>query len=164
MLWWFVGALTLLPLLTGHAPDYATARAGTLLGSFVGHVVYGAIVGALYALVDGAWIWLFERTDPLAREARGPGTLVAGSLARGAVASLGGGLIFSLVMAATGELTQVARLVVAHPPRSGSSFISRSRRSSAPRTVCSSTMRRPTTRARSVGAPRTARSGGSSAR
>ncbi len=111
MLWWFVGALTLLPLLTGHAPDYATARAGALFGSFVGHVVYGAIVGALYALVDGTWIWLFERSDPLAREPRGPGTLVASSLARGAVASVGGGLLFSLIMIATGELTTVARLV-----------------------------------------------------
>ena len=117
--WWFVGALTLLPLLTRHTPDYTTAHAGALFGSFVGHVVYGAIVGALYALVDGIWIWLFERTDPLEREARGAGSVAAGSLARGAVASLAGGLLFSIVMVATGELTQVARLVGGTSPALG---------------------------------------------
>ena len=111
VLWWFVGALTLLPLLTGTAVDYAPAHVATLYGSFVGHVVYGLIVGLLYAFVDGIWIWLFERSDPLAREAEGSGRIALASLGRGAIASVIGGLLFSVVMAATGSLGRVAQLV-----------------------------------------------------
>jgi uncharacterized membrane protein YagU involved in acid resistance len=111
ILWWFAGALTLLPLIRGTAPDWTFVHAASLFGSLVGHIVYGLIVGLLYAIVDGGWFWLFERSDPLNRAAEGLGTRGLSSLARGAVASLAGGLLFSVVMFETGTLARVAQIV-----------------------------------------------------
>jgi hypothetical protein len=106
-----VGALTLLPLISGHVPDWTYAHAAPLFGSLVGHIVYGLIVGLLYAAVDGAWIWLFERSDPPNREIEGSGVSALSALVRGAAASVIGGLLFSIVMLMTGTLPRVARIV-----------------------------------------------------
>lgn len=111
IIWWFVGPLTLLPLISGHAPDWSYTHAALLFGSLVGHIVYGLIVGVLFSAVDGAWTWLFERSDPLNREIEGSGVSALSALARGAVASVIGGLLFSIVMAQTGTLPRVARIV-----------------------------------------------------
>lgn len=119
VLWWFLGPLTLLPLLEGARPVWSVAHAAELFGSLVGHIVYGIIVGVLYALVDDFWRWLFERSDPLNRQAEGAGVLTLSSIARGAVASMVGGLLFSVVMIRTGELTRVAQLVGAHSSVTG---------------------------------------------
>ncbi len=119
VLWWFVGPLTLLPLLSGAPLDWSAAHAGTLFGSLVGHIVYGLIVGLLYAMVDGTWFWLFERSDPLNRQAEGAGTVALSSLARGAAASVIGGLLFSVVMLETGALQRAAQLVGAHSVAAG---------------------------------------------
>jgi uncharacterized membrane protein YagU involved in acid resistance len=50
VLWWFLGPLTLLPVLLGRpvAWDVATARA--LVPSLLGHLVYGAVTAAVLAL------------------------------------------------------------------------------------------------------------------
>lgn len=111
MLWWFVGALTLLPILAGSPAEWSYRHAAALFGSLVGHIIYGLIVGLLYATVDGLWVWLFERSDPLQRAAEGSGHIALSSIARGGVASLVGGLLFSVVMFATGSLGRVAGLV-----------------------------------------------------
>lgn len=109
--WWFLGALTLLPLFLGKQPDWTYVHAAGLFGSLVGHIVYGLIVGLLYAALDGTWIWLFERSDPLNRAMEGSGSVALSSLWRGAAASLVGALLFSVVMFATGSLTRVAQIV-----------------------------------------------------
>lgn len=119
IVWWFVGALTLLPLLSGRVPDWTYAHAAALFGSLVGHVVYGLIVGVLYAFVDTAWTWLFERSDPLNREIEGSGVSALSALVRGATASISGGLLFGIVMLATGTLPRVARMVGATSPALG---------------------------------------------
>jgi uncharacterized membrane protein YagU involved in acid resistance len=111
IVWWFVGALTLLPLISGLEPDWTYTQAAARFGSLVGHIIYGLIVGLLYAAVDGAWTWLFERTDPLNREIEGSGVSALSALARGAAASLIGGLLFSIVMVMKGTLPRVARIV-----------------------------------------------------
>jgi uncharacterized membrane protein YagU involved in acid resistance len=111
IVWWFVGALTLLPLISGRVPDWTYAHAASLFGSLVGHIVYGLIVGLFYAVVDGAWTWLFERSDPLNREIEGSGVSALSALVRGAAASVIGGLLFSIVMLMTGTLPRVARIV-----------------------------------------------------
>ncbi|MBV8637843.1 MAG: hypothetical protein JO322_07130 [Candidatus Eremiobacteraeota bacterium] len=112
--WWFVGPLTMLPLLLGTRPEWTAEHAGMLFGSLIGHIIYGLIVGLLYAIVDSIWLWLFERSDPLNRQAEGSGTVALSSLWRGAAASLIAGLLFSIIMAETGALTRVAQLVGAH--------------------------------------------------
>ena len=54
--WWFLGPLTLMPLFMGMGlgVNWNAAAAVTMLPSLMGHLVYGAILGASYA-------WLRER-------------------------------------------------------------------------------------------------------
>jgi uncharacterized membrane protein YagU involved in acid resistance len=111
ILWWFLGPLTLLPILRGDLPDWSYQQGGALFGSLVGHVIYGLLLGLVYAALDRLWVGFFYDSDPINREVEGPGTRTLRSLGRGAVASLAGGLLFSLVMVATGALPQIANLV-----------------------------------------------------
>src|SRR5262249_2361714 len=50
--WWFLGPLTLLPLLQGQPLDWSYEHASDLYGSLVGHIVYGLLVGLVYAVTD----------------------------------------------------------------------------------------------------------------
>lgn len=111
ILWWFLGPLTLLPVLQGSLPDWSYAEGSALFGSLVGHVIYGLLVGLVYAALDRLWVGFFHDSDPINREAEGPGKYTLRSLGWGAAASLVGGLLFSLVMVATGFLPRVADLV-----------------------------------------------------
>ena len=117
--WWFLGPLTLLPILQGNAPDWSPGRGGELFGSLVGHAIYGLLVGLVYAALDRLWVGFFHGSDPINREPEGPATTTLRSLGRGAVASLAGGLLFSLVMASTGTLPDVAGLMGGTSPAFG---------------------------------------------
>jgi uncharacterized membrane protein YagU involved in acid resistance len=119
LFWWFLGPLTLLPILVGEPVDWSYERGSALFGSLVGHVIYGLLVGVIYAALDRLWVGFFVGTDPLNREVEGPGARTLGSLTRGAAASLAGGLLFSLVMLATGFLPRVAALVGGSSPALG---------------------------------------------
>lgn len=111
LLWWFLGPLTLLPLLLGNPLDWSYERGSALFGSLVGHVIYGLLVGAIYAFLDRLWQGFFVESDPLNREPEGAGARTLRSITWGATASIVGGLLFSLVMLATGALPRVAGLV-----------------------------------------------------
>jgi uncharacterized membrane protein YagU involved in acid resistance len=117
--WWFLGPLTLLPILQGSTPDWSYERGAALFGSLVGHAIYGLLLGLIYAALDRLWVGFFYSSDPLNREVEGPGTRTLRSLGWGAAASLAGGLLFSLVMVATGFLPQVANLVGGTSPALG---------------------------------------------
>jgi len=111
VLWWFIGPLTLLPLLLGKPIDWSVARGSELFGSLVGHIIYGLIVGLTYATLDRLWIGFFHESDPINREVEGVGSRSLQSLGRGALASLAGGLVFSLIMISIGALPRVAAIV-----------------------------------------------------
>ncbi|MBV9911846.1 MAG: hypothetical protein JOZ93_04685 [Sinobacteraceae bacterium] len=111
LLWWFIGPLTLLPVLQGQAVDWSWQHASSLFGSLVGHVVYGLLVGVIYAMVNRVWVGFFIESDPINREVHGPATRTLQSLAWGALASLGGGVLFGLVMLSSGALPRVAALM-----------------------------------------------------
>jgi uncharacterized membrane protein YagU involved in acid resistance len=115
-LWWFLGPLTLLPVLQGSAPDWSYEQGGALFGSLVGHVIYGLLLGLVYAVLDRLWVGFFFDSDPINREVEGPGKRTLRSLGWGALASLAGGLLFSLVMVATGVLPMIANLVGGSSP------------------------------------------------
>jgi uncharacterized membrane protein YagU involved in acid resistance len=117
--WWFLGPLTLLPILLGSTPDWSYERGASLFGSLVGHIIYGLLLGLVYAALDRLWVGFFYDTDPINREVEGPGIRTLHSLGWGAAASLAGGLLFSLVMVATGFLPQVASLVGGSSPALG---------------------------------------------
>jgi uncharacterized membrane protein YagU involved in acid resistance len=119
LFWWFLGQLTLLPLLQGEAPDWSTERGAALFGSLVGHVIYGLIVGLIYALFDRLWVGFFIESDPLNRMPEGPGSRTLRSLGWGLIGSLAGGLAFGVAMASTGTLSRVAGLVGSTSPALG---------------------------------------------
>jgi uncharacterized membrane protein YagU involved in acid resistance len=116
ILWWFLGPLTIMPIWQGNPLDWSYERGSALFGSLVGHIVYGLIVGLIYAAVDRLWVGFFTESDPINREPEGPGSRVLYSLQWGAVASLAGGVLFSLVVLATGVLPTVANLVGGSSP------------------------------------------------
>src|SRR5262249_24870697 len=95
----------------GHGPDGSYLHGGELFGSLVGHIVYGLIVGLIYAAVDKLWLGFFKESDPINREPEGPGSRVLHSLVYGALASLVGGLLFTLVLLVIGFLPKVANIV-----------------------------------------------------
>jgi uncharacterized membrane protein YagU involved in acid resistance len=108
--WWFLGQLTLLPVAAGFPLDWSAERGSDLFGSLVGHILYGLILGVTYATLERVWVRLFIQSDPLNREAEGPGIRFLRSLEWGALAGLVGGLISSPVMLATGILPRIAGL------------------------------------------------------
>jgi uncharacterized membrane protein YagU involved in acid resistance len=119
LLWWFLGPLTILPLGQGVPINWSYTHGAELFGSLVGHVVYGVIVGLIYAALDRLWVRFFIESDPLKREPEGVGTRTLRSLGWGAAASLAGGVLFSLVMASTGALSRIASLVGGTSPLVG---------------------------------------------
>ena len=110
MMWWFLGPLTLLPLAGGGRIDWSFTNAAHLFGAFVGHVLYGLIVGLVYAFLDRLWVRFFSESDPINREPEGPGVRVWNSLKWGAVASLAGGLLFSVLLLFAGYLPKLAMM------------------------------------------------------
>ena len=114
--WWFLGPLTIMPIWEGVPVDWSYQHASALFGSLIDHIVYGLIVGLLYAAVDRLWVGFFTGSDPINRQPEGPGLRVWYSLRWGAVASIAGGLLFSLVMLATGVLGNIASLVGGSSP------------------------------------------------
>jgi uncharacterized membrane protein YagU involved in acid resistance len=108
--WWFLGPLTLLPALQGQPLDWSYEHGSDLFGSLVGHIVYGLLVGLVYAVTDRLWLGFFYEADPIHREAEGPGARLLHSLAWGAGASLVGGVLFGLLLAFSGGLPRVVRL------------------------------------------------------
>src|SRR5262249_51686739 len=111
LFWWFLGPLTILPIWQGNRLDWSYNRASALFGSLIGHIIYGVIVGLIYASLDKLWVGFFKNSDPINREPEGAGSRFLYSLKWGAVASLAGGFLFSLVMMAIGLLPKVAGLV-----------------------------------------------------
>jgi uncharacterized membrane protein YagU involved in acid resistance len=119
MFWWFLGPLTLLPLLQGRAIDWSAEHAAVLYGSFIGHVIYGLVVGLIYGLVDHLWRGFFIDADPINREVEGPARRTLQALLWGALGSLAGGLLYSVIMLITGALPHVAGLVGASSTETG---------------------------------------------
>jgi uncharacterized membrane protein YagU involved in acid resistance len=62
--WWTLGDLTLLPALTGGVPKFDAATIAAEFPSLVGHLAYGAALGALYyRLEERINPWWFARSE-----------------------------------------------------------------------------------------------------
>jgi uncharacterized membrane protein YagU involved in acid resistance len=110
LFWWFLGPLTILPVWQGKIPDWSWEHAAALFGSLVGHIVYGVIVGLVYAAVDRLWVGFFSDSDPINRKPEGAGSRALNAVQWGAAAGLAGGLVFSPVLFAAGTLAGSAQL------------------------------------------------------
>ena len=80
------------------------------------HIVYGLLLGLIYATFDRLWMTLFIESDPIRRQPEGPGSRTVRSLGRGAVAGLVGAVVFIPMIAGIDGFQRIATLA------GGSSF------------------------------------------
>ena len=52
LIWWYLGPMTLLPLLLTGVCDWSTDAASALLPSLLGHLIYGAVTALIFFLFD----------------------------------------------------------------------------------------------------------------
>jgi len=107
---WFFGPLTIFPIIGRQPLDWSAEQGTALFGSLVGYIIYGFILGTVYAFLDRIWVRLFIQSDPLNREPEGLGLHFLRSIQWGGLAGLVGGLVSIPVMAATGILPRIAGL------------------------------------------------------
>lgn len=110
LFWWFLGPLTIMPLLQGSMPNWLFSQSKAFFGLLIGHAIYGLLVGLVYAVIDRLWLSLIVESDPIRREVDRPGTRTWQSVGWSLVASLAGGVAFSLLMSTTGVLPRLVRL------------------------------------------------------
>jgi hypothetical protein len=52
LIWWYLGPMTLLPLLLTGVCDWSMDAASALLPSLLGHLIYGAVTASIFLLID----------------------------------------------------------------------------------------------------------------
>ena len=114
--WWFLGPLTFLAFAQRRLPDWSAACARELFDLLPAPIVYGLLLGLIYATLDQLWVTLFIERDPIRRQPEGPGSRTLRSLWRGAVAGLVGAVVFIPMIAGIDGFQRIATLV------GGSSF------------------------------------------
>jgi hypothetical protein len=108
--WWFLGPLTLAHIAVRSPVNWSAEQGSKLFAALVGCILYGLVLGVTYAVVDGVWLRLFIHSDPLNREAEGPGLRFLRSVEWGGLAGLVGGIVSSPVLLVTGILPRIAGL------------------------------------------------------
>jgi hypothetical protein len=116
ILLWFLGPLTVAPLLAGQPLDWSWTRGAELFGALVGHVIFGLVAGIAYAALDRIWVGFFTEWDPIHREPEGPGLNILRSLRWGLAASLVGGALQAAAVAAGGQLARASGMATGASP------------------------------------------------
>ncbi|HTI20338.1 MAG TPA: hypothetical protein VL652_05055 [Kutzneria sp.] len=106
--WWFLGPQTLLPLFLGKPVAWDLGSAQALLPSLMGHLLYGAVAGI-------AFVVLQQDTDPLWRNPS------RGMVLRGLIAGLAVGLVLGLPW--EGLLAGAGYALIASPESTGPALV-----------------------------------------
>jgi hypothetical protein len=115
---WSLGALTVLPLLTGQGVGWSLEHVRTEFPTLPGFILFGSILSVLHqGLYRSGQLLLSE--DIASPHFEGPGIHVIRALGRGAVAGLVGGGLFTLIMFQVGYLPTVANLIGSSSTRAG---------------------------------------------
>ena len=109
-LWWILGALTILPLIDGAGLTWTIAAARSGFVTLPGYLLFGSGTALLYQWLSAIVRLLFSDNTRRYDE-EGAGTVGLRTVARGGLAGLLGGLLFTLVMLQLGFLSTVAALV-----------------------------------------------------
>ena len=109
--WWFLGPLTILPLLLGKPLDWSYIHASAEFGPLIGNIMTGLIIGLFYSVVDRLCVRFLTESDPIHREPEGPGLRFIRTVQWGGTAGLAGGLLYVLVLVSTGSLGEIAAIV-----------------------------------------------------
>ncbi len=110
LLWWIIGPLTLAPLINVSAPNWSFVTVQTTFASVVAHLLYGAIMGLCYSLVNKLWQIFFVDSDPLNRAKEGIGTRGLRNVWMGQAGGIFGGLLYTVVLANIGAFPSIAGL------------------------------------------------------
>jgi hypothetical protein len=71
LMWWILGALTLLPVLLGGEPLWSAAAAGRAVPSLIGHLAYGMGLGVTFYLLEARHNpWWITRNEAEAERTR----------------------------------------------------------------------------------------------
>jgi uncharacterized membrane protein YagU involved in acid resistance len=71
LMWWILGALTLLPVLLGGEPQWSAAAAGRAVPSLIGHLAYGMGLGVTFYLLEARHNpWWITRSEAEAERTR----------------------------------------------------------------------------------------------
>ena len=107
---WSLGALTMLPLLTGQGVGWSLEHVRTEFPTLPGFILFGSILTLFHQWLHRLMQLLLSE-EIAASRLEGPGIHVIRALGRGAVAGLVGGGLFTLIMLQVGYLPAVANLI-----------------------------------------------------
>jgi len=103
-LWWFLGPLTLQPLLMGQGLMWDIHAVQGIFSSLPGHLWYGASMAIALTLLWHAWPTEAGRSSDGSTSHRSSDRLSIGALVRGALAGLLGAWLLGMMLAAQDQL------------------------------------------------------------